>query len=89
MFVTVESCVLFEVRPEFLNIIYTCFGFKRLIPTNNHKTHQVSSSLPTKDQNTQLLHIYLIVDVNYLFVVYLTTLSSNIDYIALNERITV
>jgi hypothetical protein len=27
MFVMVESCVLFEVWAEFLNIILTCFGF--------------------------------------------------------------
>jgi hypothetical protein len=28
----VKSCVFFEVRTEFLNIIYTSFGFKGLIP---------------------------------------------------------
>jgi hypothetical protein len=30
MFVMVKCCVLFEVRTEFLNIIYTSFGFKEL-----------------------------------------------------------
>jgi hypothetical protein len=30
MFVMVASCVLFEVRTEFLNIIWTSFGFKGL-----------------------------------------------------------
>jgi hypothetical protein len=30
MFVTVTSCVLFEVWTEFLNIIYMCIGFKGL-----------------------------------------------------------
>jgi hypothetical protein len=31
MFVMVMGCVLFEVRPGFLNIIQTIFGFKGLI----------------------------------------------------------
>jgi hypothetical protein len=31
MFVMVDSCVLFEVRTEFLSIIWTSFGFKRIL----------------------------------------------------------
>jgi hypothetical protein len=36
--------VLFEVRTEFLNIIWTSFGFKGLIPllTPNYKQHILS-----------------------------------------------
>jgi hypothetical protein len=30
IFVMVKSCVLFEVRTEFLNVIYTSFGFRGL-----------------------------------------------------------
>jgi hypothetical protein len=30
----VKCCVLFEVRTEFLNIIYTSFGFKGLNSVN-------------------------------------------------------
>jgi hypothetical protein len=32
----VTGCVLFEVRTEFLNIIYTSFGFKLPFLTINH-----------------------------------------------------
>jgi hypothetical protein len=30
-FVTMNCCVFFEVRAEFLNMIWTIFGFKELI----------------------------------------------------------
>jgi hypothetical protein len=38
IFVMVKFGVLFEVRTEFLNIIYTSFRFKRLIIPSSHYT---------------------------------------------------
>jgi hypothetical protein len=37
----VEFGVLFEVRAEFLNIIYTSFGFKELTTFTLHETYSV------------------------------------------------
>jgi hypothetical protein len=50
IFVMVKSCVFFAVRTEFLNIIYTRFGFKWLkiicmffLSNNNFSTSRVST----------------------------------------------
>jgi hypothetical protein len=39
IFVMVKCCVFFAVRTEFLNIIYTSFGFKGLISNEGYRLH--------------------------------------------------